>query len=126
MPGLHSDGVTVPTEQAVPGGQITHCEALVINASDVFACVPYGHGMATAEPSVQYLPCSHGIGVTVAPVGQTARGDPVASQRIGSAHVRVARVWRAYGARVARVWRACGARVACVWCGVWGVRVACV
>ena len=53
VPGLQADGVDAPTEHDVPGGHTTHCSTLVITASDVFWCVPPGHGSGAAAPSEQ-------------------------------------------------------------------------
>ena len=53
VPGAQSVGVSVPTEQEVPTGQITQSATLVITAIDASLCVPPGHGSGAAEPSAQ-------------------------------------------------------------------------
>ena len=53
VPGAQSVGVSEPTEQYVPVGQITQSSTLIITASDRFLCVPPGHGSGAAEPSAQ-------------------------------------------------------------------------
>ena len=53
VPGAQSVGVSEPTEQNVPRGQITQSSALVITVRLVSMCVPPGHGSGAAEPSVQ-------------------------------------------------------------------------
>ena len=53
VPGAHGVGVSEPTEQNVPTGQITQSSALVITDSEAFLCVPPGHGSGAAEPSAQ-------------------------------------------------------------------------
>ena len=53
VPGAQSVGVSEPTEQKVPVGQITQSSTLVITASEAFLCVPPGHGSGAAEPSAQ-------------------------------------------------------------------------
>ena len=53
VPGAHGVGASVPTEQKVPSGQITHSSTLRITSSDVFMCVPPGHGSGADAPSSQ-------------------------------------------------------------------------
>ena len=53
VPGAQSVGVSEPTEQNVPVGQITQSLTLVITVSDTSLCVPPGHGRGAAEPSAQ-------------------------------------------------------------------------
>ena len=53
VPGAQSVGVSEPTEQNVPVGQITQSSTLVITVSERFLCVPPGQGNGAAEPSAQ-------------------------------------------------------------------------
>ena len=53
VPGAQLVGVSEPTEQNVPVGQITQSSTDVITVSDVFLCVPPGQGSGAAEPSEQ-------------------------------------------------------------------------
>ena len=53
VPGAQSVGVSEPTEQNVPRGQITQSSTLVITLSERFMCVPPGHGSGAALPSAQ-------------------------------------------------------------------------
>ena len=53
VPGAQLVGVSEPTEQNVPVGQITQSFTLVITVSDTSLCVPPGHGSGAAEPSAQ-------------------------------------------------------------------------
>ena len=53
VPGAQSVGVSEPTEQNVPTGQMTQSLTLVITVSDTSLCVPPGHGSGAAEPSAQ-------------------------------------------------------------------------
>ena len=53
VPGAQSVGVSEPTEQNVPRGQVTQSSTLVITLSERFMCVPPGHGKGAALPSAQ-------------------------------------------------------------------------
>ena len=53
VPGAQSVGVSEPTEQYVPTGQMTQSLTLVITDSDTSLCVPPGHGSGAADPSAQ-------------------------------------------------------------------------
>ena len=53
VPGAHRVASAEPTEQNVPGGQMTHCSTLDMTASETFLCVPPGQGRAAAAPATQ-------------------------------------------------------------------------
>ena len=53
VPGEQSLGVSEPTAQNVPSGHTTQSDSLTITSSELFLCVPPGHGSGADAPAGQ-------------------------------------------------------------------------